>query len=82
MQFDLLKFQIKNYFPFLKRRWSNLTYVISYWANICAKEFSFSEEDGILIVRKNKELILHGFPNTIREKKLIIMLQMILCSKP
>ena len=55
MQFDVLKFQIKNYFPFLKKKWPDLTHVLSYWANICAKEFSFTEEDGVLVDKTKKD---------------------------
>ena len=75
MQLDVLKFQIKSYFPFLKNRWPDLVHVLSYWVNICAKEFSFTEENGLLMGQDNKGLKLHGFVNTSREEKLILMLQ-------
>lgn len=75
MQIDVLKFKIKRYVPGLRKRWPNLIHVLSHWANVCAKEFSFEEENGMLVAKKNKYLKLYGFANTYREEKLMIMMQ-------
>ena len=75
MKLEILKFRVKSFFPFLRIRWPNLTKVLSHWANTCAKEFSFKDENGLLVACNSNGLKLYGFRNTHREEKLIIMLQ-------
>ena len=74
MQLEIFKFKVKS-FSLFKQRWPNLTKVLSHWANSCAKEFSFTDKNGVLVACNSNGLKLYGFRNTNREEKLIIMLQ-------
>ena len=60
-----------NLFLLLSKRWPNLTKVLSHWANSCAKEFSFTDKNGVLVTCNSNGLKLYGFRNTNREKRLL-----------